>query len=140
MTDETATLTGPEPPPVREWISRDLRGLAPHFRPPPGSLALAGRPDHNRLRPSRLATDRDPDVFPDPDRIGMVRGPRPHPEFGNGPHYRTGAVLAGPQIEPLLRTLPDRLPRPRPAVPARRVLWRRPTMTRDPRALPTTWS
>ncbi len=88
---------------------------------------------------SYLAANRDPDVFPDPDRIDVDRDPNPHLSFGNGPHYCTGALLARLQIELLLHTLLGRLPGLRLAVPAERVPWRRQTMIRGPRALPATW-
>ncbi|QWB21737.1 MULTISPECIES: cytochrome P450 [Streptomyces] len=88
---------------------------------------------------SYLAANRDPDVFPEPDRIDPGRAPNPHLALGNGPHYCTGAVLARLQTELLLATLLDRLPDLRLAVPADQVEWRRRTMIRGPRTLPCTW-
>ncbi|MFE6199760.1 cytochrome P450 [Streptomyces sp. NPDC057838] len=88
---------------------------------------------------SYLAANRDPDVFPEPDRIDPGRAPNPHLAFGNGPHYCTGAVLARLQTELLLTTLLERLPELRLAVPADQVAWRRRTMIRGPRTLPCTW-
>ncbi|PWI13951.1 cytochrome P450 [Streptomyces sp. Act143] len=88
---------------------------------------------------SYLAANRDPDVFPDPDRIDLDRDPNPHLSFGNGPHYCTGAVLARLQIELMVGTLLDRLPGLRLAVPADQVVWRRKTMIRGPQSLPVTW-
>ncbi|GAA5052405.1 cytochrome P450 [Streptomyces similanensis] len=88
---------------------------------------------------SYLAANRDPAVFPDPDRIDPDRAAAPHLSFGNGPHYCTGAVLARLQTELLVDTLLDRLPGLRLAVPAAQVAWRRKTMIRGPRTLPVTW-
>ncbi|MFC9503073.1 cytochrome P450 [Streptomyces sp. NPDC057002] len=88
---------------------------------------------------SYLAANRDPDVFPEPDRIDPGRAPNPHLALGNGPHYCTGAVLARLQTELLLGTLLDRLPGLRLAVPADRIEWRRRTMIRGPRTLPCAW-
>jgi biflaviolin synthase len=88
---------------------------------------------------SYLAANRDPDVFPEPDRIDPGRTSNPHLALGNGPHYCTGAVLARLQTELLLTTLLDRLPGLRLAVPADQVAWRRKTMIRGPRTLPCTW-
>jgi biflaviolin synthase len=88
---------------------------------------------------SYLAANRDPDVFPEPDRIAPDRDPHPHLSFGNGPHYCTGAVLARLRTELLLGTLLGRLPDLRLAVPADQVAWRRKTMIRGPRTLPCTW-
>jgi biflaviolin synthase len=88
---------------------------------------------------SYLAANRDPKVFPDPDRIDPDREPNAHLAFGNGTHYCTGAVLARMQMELLVHTLLDRLPGLRLAVPADQVVWRRKTMIRGPRTLPVTW-
>jgi biflaviolin synthase len=88
---------------------------------------------------SYLAANRDPDVFPDPDRIDLGRAPNPHLAFGNGPHFCTGAVLARLQTELLVSTLLDRLPGLRLAVPPEEVAWRRRTMIRGPRTLPCAW-
>ncbi|MEU2717136.1 cytochrome P450 [Streptomyces sp. NPDC007205] len=101
-----------------------------------GHRIAAGEP----VYVSYLAANRDPDVFPDPDRIDPDREPNPHVAFGNGPHFCTGAVLARLQTELLVDTLLDRLPGLRLAVPAEQVRWRHKTMIRGPRTLPVTWS
>ncbi|MFF8386425.1 cytochrome P450 [Streptomyces kanasensis] len=88
---------------------------------------------------SYLAANRDPEVFPDPERIDVDRSPNPHVSFGHGPHFCTGALLARMEIELLVETFLDRLPDLRLAVPAERVPWRRSALIRGPEALPVTW-
>ncbi|MEU9283273.1 cytochrome P450 [Streptomyces sp. NPDC048275] len=88
---------------------------------------------------SYLAANRDPDVFPDPDRIDLDRDTGAHMAFGNGPHFCTGAVFSRMQIELLIDTLLTRLPDLRLAVPADEVPFRQRTMIRGPVALPVTW-
>ncbi|WP_217553389.1 cytochrome P450 [Streptomyces sp. GbtcB6] len=100
-----------------------------------GTRITAGDP----VYVSYLAANRDPAVFPGPDRIDPDRDPNPHLAFGHGAHYCTGAVLARLQTELLVDTLLDRLPGLRLAVPAEGVEWRRKTMIRGPRTLPVTW-
>ncbi|MER5407840.1 cytochrome P450 [Streptomyces sp. NPDC002769] len=88
---------------------------------------------------SYLAANRDPAVFPDPDRIDLDRDAGAHVAFGNGPHFCTGAVFSRMQIELLIGTLLDRLPGLRLAVPADQVPFRQRTMIRGPLALPVAW-
>ncbi|MFF7236381.1 cytochrome P450 [Streptomyces collinus] len=100
-----------------------------------GHRIAAGEP----VYVSYLAANRDPDVFPEPDRIDPDRAACPHLAFGNGPHYCTGAVLARLQTELLVDAVLDRLPRLRLALPAEDVRWRHKTMIRGPLTLPVTW-
>ncbi|MFD5558705.1 cytochrome P450 [Streptomyces sp. NPDC127068] len=88
---------------------------------------------------SYLAANRDPDVFPEPDRIDFDRSPNPHVSFGHGPHYCVGGILAKMEAELMVSTLVDRLPGLRLAVPPQEVPWRKGALIRGPEALPVTW-
>ncbi|GGM06750.1 biflaviolin synthase CYP158A2 [Streptomyces fumigatiscleroticus] len=88
---------------------------------------------------SYLAANRDPEVFPDPDRIDVTRSPNPHLAFGHGPHYCVGGMLARLESELLVDAVLDRLPGLRLAVPPDEVPFRKGALIRGPEALPVTW-
>ncbi|MGX2998526.1 cytochrome P450 [Streptomyces sp. JNUCC 64] len=88
---------------------------------------------------SYLAANRDPDVFPEPDRVDFDRSPNPHVSFGHGPHYCVGGILAKMEAELMVSTLVDRVPGLRLAVPPEEVPWRKGALIRGPEALPVTW-
>jgi cytochrome P450 len=57
------------------------------------------------------AANRDPNVFPEPDRLDVGRDPNPHLAFSSGTHFCLGATLARMEaaavIPAVLRELPD---------------------------------
>ena len=72
-----------------------------------------------RLILCQAAANRDPEAFPDPDRIDVGRDPNEHVAFGLGIHFCLGAPLARLEAEialgELARRLPDlRVTTPRP--------------------------
>jgi cytochrome P450 len=57
-----------------------------------------------------MAANRDPDVFPDPDRFDVRRRPGAVMTFGFGTHFCLGAHLARAELDVALRVLLSRLP------------------------------
>jgi cytochrome P450 len=51
------------------------------------------------------SANRDPSVFPDPDRFDIARTPNDHVSFGFGPHFCLGAHLARAQMRAIFREL-----------------------------------
>jgi biflaviolin synthase len=88
---------------------------------------------------SYLAANRDPSVFPDPERIDFSRSPNPHVSFGFGPHYCVGGMLARLESELMVDALLERVPGLKLAVPPERVPFRKGALIRGPEALPVTW-
>ncbi|PGH49703.1 cytochrome P450 [Streptomyces sp. Ru87] len=85
------------------------------------------------------AANRDPDRFPEPDRLDPDRDAAGHLAFGHGIHRCVGAPLARAEGEIALRTLFGRFPRLRLKVPAEELEWRRTRLMRGMVALPVSW-
>jgi len=84
--------------------------------------------------PSGPAANRDPNVYPDPDRFDIERThPRPMLTFGGGAHYCLGASLARAEIAEALPRLARRLPGLGAAGEA---VWRTGSLIRGPESLP----
>ncbi|MFI6850144.1 cytochrome P450 [Kitasatospora sp. NBC_00085] len=70
---------------------------------------------------SLAAANRDPEQYPDPDRLDLTRAQAPHLAFGHGVHQCLGAQLARVEMKLAFRALLRRLPDLRLAVPADKV-------------------
>jgi cytochrome P450 len=63
------------------------------------------------LLPTFLAANRDPDVYPEPDRFDVTRQhSQPVHSFGGGAHYCIGAALARAELQEALARVLDRMP------------------------------
>jgi cytochrome P450 len=84
--------------------------------------------------PSGPAANRDPAVYPEPDRFDITRRPaEPHLTFGGGVHHCLGAALARAELQEALPILAQRMPGLRADGPAR---WRTGALIRGPETLP----
>ena len=56
------------------------------------------------------SANRDPQAFPDPDRLDVARSPNPYLSFGKGRHSCVGAQLVRTETQGALRVLLDEVP------------------------------
>ena len=88
----------------------------------PEDLELGGRQIRERQAVIAVmgAANRDPERFPDPDRLDITRRDNRHVAFGWGPHFCFGAALARIEgqiaFETMLRRLPELTLDPGPLV------------------------
>ena len=83
------------------------------------------------------AANRDPERFPDPDRLDITRKDNRHVAFGWGPHFCFGAALARIEGQVAFETMLRRLPEL--ALAPGRLIWRANLALRGLTALPVTF-
>src|SRR5256885_7848245 len=75
-------------------------------RPTAGAEGGAGQ----SVTPILAAANRDPSVYPEPDRFDITREKTDHHSFGGGVHYCLGAPLARTEGQIAVGTLVRRFP------------------------------
>lgn len=91
-------------------------------------------PEGTMVSPTMAAANRDPAVYPDPDRFDVTRAqPGPHLSFGGGAHFCLGAALARLELVEGFRGVVQRLPDLRPDGEVR---WKSPVGIGGPSTLP----
>ncbi|MGW2050064.1 cytochrome P450 [Streptomyces sp. NPDC001858] len=83
--------------------------------------------------------NRDPAVFPDPDRLDLTRDARRHVAFGFGVHQCLGQPLARMELQVVYGTLYKRIPTLRPAGSPDDVRFKHDAFIYGVHALPVTW-
>ncbi len=90
-----------------------------------------------RIRWIIAAANRDPKVFPEPDRFDIGRQPNPHLSFGSGIHYCLGVALARMEGQEVFRALAERFDRFELATD--RLEYQPSIQFRSLKSLPVTW-
>jgi cytochrome P450 len=83
--------------------------------------------------------NRDPSVFPDPDRLDLTRNPRQHVAFGFGVHQCLGQPLARMELQVVYSTLYRRIPTLALAAPLDEVPFKHDGAVYGVYRLPVTW-
>ena len=65
---------------------------------------------NDRVRWFISSANRDPEMFPEPDRFDIARYPNPHVAFGSGIHHCLGATLARLEGQEGFKALAERFP------------------------------
>lgn len=105
----------------------------------PDDVELGGKLIRKRQAVVALmgAANRDPEQFPDPDRLDITRRDNRHLAFAWGAHYCFGAPLARVEAQVAFATILRRLPNL--ALEPAPLAWRRNMAFRGLEALPVSW-
>ncbi len=100
-----------------------------------GGVVRAGEP----AIVSRSAANRDPSVFPDPERLDVTRTLASHFGFGYGAHHCLGAQLARVELQVALGTLLTGLPGLRLAATQNELPWKKGLLMRGLHRILVAW-
>jgi cytochrome P450 len=105
-------------------------------------LTVRGRhiSEGERVYLSIAAANRDPEHFPDPDRLDVSRGGLSHVAFGFGLHYCLGASLARVEGQIAFTNLVQRLDGPELTTAPADLPWHPTVLSRGVRCLPITFT
>jgi cytochrome P450 len=113
------------------------RIVQPRISPEDQTLSGVTIPAGDQVICFPAIANRDPEVFPDPDRFDIRRKPNRHVAFGYGRHSCIGLSLARLETRVALAALTRHLPGMR--LDTDRVEWKRTFQTRGVVALPVRW-
>jgi cytochrome P450 len=95
-------------------------------------------PKQSQVAVLLAAANRDPERFPDPDRLDITREDNQHLTFSHGIHYCLGAALARLEGQVVFSTLAERYPNMQLAVAPDEIEYRDHFVLRGLKALPVT--
>ena len=142
--DEMAALRADPslmPAAVEELLrfTNPVEAVAMRYTREPLTIAGVAIPARATVMALISAANRDPEAFPDPDRLDLRRRGRGHLALGAGAHYCLGASLARLEARVAFEALLDRFSRLRLDGPRDVVEWRDPGALRGLRSLPVRW-
>ncbi|MFD6064038.1 cytochrome P450 [Rhodococcus wratislaviensis] len=113
----------------------------PNFRVATEDLEIGGQliKAGDVVRAATQSANRDPDVFPEPDKLDIRRGARNHLAFGFGIHQCLGQPLARVELQVVYETLARRIPTLRLAIPVDDVPYKNDVEIFGVHQLPVTW-
>jgi cytochrome P450 len=131
-----------EPGTIRPAVEELLRYDSPvqvTSRVPTENIVIGEKtiPAGHEINTSLGASNRDPEVFPDPDRLDITRNDPRHLSFGFGTHFCLGAALARLEGQLAIRSVAERMPGLR--LDTDKFDWRPGIVLRGLRALPVSF-
>ena len=120
-------------------FTNPVEAVAMRYTREPVTIAGVDVPARATVMALISAANRDPDAFPDPDRLDLRREGRGHLALGAGAHYCLGASLARLEARVAFTALLDRFPKLRLDGARDAVDWRDPGALRGLKRLPVRW-